>query len=212
MGVRERREREREQARGTILAAARELMREVGPSTVSLREVARRAEYSPATLYEYFKDKEAIFLALFHEGFHLFAEALRVVPPDLPPDVRLAALGRAYFLFADANPQHYQVMFGEPVPGFCPTQEDWQEADATFMILYQCIADGVAAGVFRPMDPEATWMAAITAWSLMHGIVTLAHAGRFGDYRHDPQLLDRALTFLHQGLHNSGLSHAEQEA
>ena len=212
MGVRERREREREQARETILGAARQLMREVGPSAVSLREVARRAEYSPATLYEYFKDKEAIFLALFHEGFRRFGDALREVPTDLPADRQLAALGRAYFLFADANTQHYQVMFGEPVPGFCPTPEDWQAADATFMVLYQCIADGVATGVFRPMDPQATWMAAITAWSLMHGIVTLAHAGRFGDYRHDPQFLDQALTFLWQGLRHPDLSDPEQEA
>lgn len=212
MGVRERREREREQARETILTAARQLMREVGPPAVSLREVARRAEYSPATLYEYFTDKEAIFLALFHEGFRRFGAALAEVPTDLRPDLRLAALGRAYFEFADAHPEHYQVMFGQPVPGFAPSPEDWQAADATFMVLYQCIADGVAAGVFRPLDEPGTWMAAITAWSLMHGIVTLAQAGRFGDHRHDPRFLDQALAFLGQGLQNPGPFDPPQEA
>ena len=200
MGVRERREREREQARDTILTAARTLMREVGPQAMSLREVARRAEYSPATLYEYFKDKDDIFQALFREGFQRFGDALRAVPTEQPSVARLQGLGHAYINFANANPEHYKVMFGEPIPGFCPTQEAAAEADETFQILFRCIAAGVADGSFRSMTATETLVAAVTAWSLLHGFVTLLHANRFGSYAVTPEVIDMVLLYLYQGL------------
>lgn len=200
MGVRERREREREQARDTILAAARTLMREVGPQAMSLREVARRAEYSPATLYEYFKDKDDIFQALFREGFQRFGEALRAVPTEQPTVTRLRSLGHAYVNFADANPEHYKVMFGEPIPGFCPTDEAAAEANETFQILLRCIAAGVADGSFHAMNDEEVLIAAATTWSLLHGFVTLAHANRFGGQGVTPDLIDMVIGHLLVGL------------
>jgi AcrR family transcriptional regulator len=52
--------RRRERNRAAILEGARQLIIERGPENLSLREVAARAEYSPAGLYRYFKDKALI--------------------------------------------------------------------------------------------------------------------------------------------------------
>ena len=57
MGVKERRARERAQLRQQILSAARELFVNEGYENVSMRKIANKIEYSPTTIYLYFKDK-----------------------------------------------------------------------------------------------------------------------------------------------------------
>src|SRR5262244_2221370 len=57
MGVMERRIREKQALRQEILDAARELFVTEGYENVSMRKVAERIEYSPTTIYLYFKDK-----------------------------------------------------------------------------------------------------------------------------------------------------------
>ena len=46
--------------RDQILRAARELLLENGHDNFSLRGIARRVQYSPAALYEYFDNKDEI--------------------------------------------------------------------------------------------------------------------------------------------------------
>ena len=57
MGIKERRERQKEHLREEILEAARELFLKEGVENVSMRAIAKRIEYSPTTIYLYFKDK-----------------------------------------------------------------------------------------------------------------------------------------------------------
>ena len=57
MGVTERRERERQAVRQEILDAARALFIEEGYEKTSMRKIAEKIEYSPTTIYLYFKDK-----------------------------------------------------------------------------------------------------------------------------------------------------------
>ena len=56
MGIKERRAREKEQLRRQILSAARELFVNEGYENVSMRKIANKIEYSPTTIYLYFKD------------------------------------------------------------------------------------------------------------------------------------------------------------
>jgi AcrR family transcriptional regulator len=60
MGVLERRQREKTTLRREILAAARELIAKEGYESVSMRKIAERIEYSPTTIYLYFRDKEEL--------------------------------------------------------------------------------------------------------------------------------------------------------
>ena len=60
MGVDERRERERESRRDTIVAAAQKIFFEKGIEHTRMRDIAAEAELSKATLYLYFTDKEEL--------------------------------------------------------------------------------------------------------------------------------------------------------
>ena len=69
MGIAERRTRHKASLRNEILDAARALFVEEGYDAVSMRKVAQRIEYSPTTIYLYFKDKGELFQAICEEMF-----------------------------------------------------------------------------------------------------------------------------------------------
>lgn len=64
MGIQERKQRERERRRQTILVAARRVLSQKPFETVTVEEIAREAELSPGTLYLYFKNKDDMCAAL----------------------------------------------------------------------------------------------------------------------------------------------------
>ncbi len=69
MGIKERREKEQEDLRQKILDAASELFAKEGYSNVSMRKIARKIEYSPTTIYLYFKDKTDLLNQICEETF-----------------------------------------------------------------------------------------------------------------------------------------------
>src|SRR5215831_9675639 len=83
-----RRERERQELRGQILRAAREIARAEGWQAVTVRKIADQVEYSPAAIYEYFDSKEAILYALMVEGFRLILAELQRAATAEPDAVR----------------------------------------------------------------------------------------------------------------------------
>lgn len=61
MSVVSRRQREKEQRRKDIIAAAEKLFFKKGYDNVSMNDIAKEVELSKATLYLYFDNKEALF-------------------------------------------------------------------------------------------------------------------------------------------------------
>ncbi|GAA2052668.1 TetR/AcrR family transcriptional regulator [Williamsia deligens] len=61
---RNRRSRDRDEKRGEILAAARELFIAEGYAEVSVARIARRAEVTSTTVYWYFTDKDELLVAV----------------------------------------------------------------------------------------------------------------------------------------------------
>lgn len=113
MGIKQRREREKQEIRQRILSAARQIAAEEGWQAVSTRKVAERIEYSQSTIYEYFESKEAILLALLRFGYEQLVAVMQVAFASTDdPDARLLAMSDAYWDFAFRSPELYQVMHG----------------------------------------------------------------------------------------------------
>src|SRR2546421_2393952 len=113
MGIKQRREREKQEVRQGILTAAREIALHEGWQAVTIRKVAERIEYSPSMIYEYFASKEAILLELHSEGFRLLALSLNVARNSHEDyEERIVGMAEAYWEFAMRNPELYQVMHG----------------------------------------------------------------------------------------------------
>jgi AcrR family transcriptional regulator len=164
------RERRALNTRQAILDAARELISERGPYGLSLREVARRSDYSPAGLYEYFESKDDLIAAVLEEGFERFAGYLLAVPQDLSPQDYLLELGNAYLRFAHENPQHFMLIFNSP--NACDNPDlDTLVSNSTLSTLVNAVHNSVTAGDFPPDVPEQELV--LAAWSLVHGMATL---------------------------------------
>ena len=115
MGIKQRRECERQEMRQemrqSILSAAREIAPEEGWQAVTTRKVAERIEYSQPTIYEYFENKEAMLLALLRSGYQQLVTVMQEAFASTDdPEARLLAMTEAYWDFAFRSPELFQVM------------------------------------------------------------------------------------------------------
>jgi AcrR family transcriptional regulator len=111
MGIKERQDRDRQAVRQAILDAARDLFVSEGYRNVSIRKIAERIEYSPASIYSYFPSKDDIFFALAEEGFRRLDLKIRdlVASDDPLNDVRRCWW--AYYEFSKEQPEFFELMF-----------------------------------------------------------------------------------------------------
>ena len=72
MGVIERKAREKQELKRQILDAARELFVKHGYESVSMRKIADKIEYSPATIYTYLRTKTRYWTAFAKRPFSTF--------------------------------------------------------------------------------------------------------------------------------------------
>jgi AcrR family transcriptional regulator len=168
-----RRDRRRLATRAEILDAARELLLEVGPEGLSLRQVARRADFSPAALYTYFPSKDALIASLFAESFERLDAYLRRVPADLPPDRRVVELGLAYMEFAHDNPMDLRCMLLSTSLEL-PDSSGKALGVGAARLIGETFRQGVEEGVFKQDGLCTAPEMAFGAWALVHGMVSVA--------------------------------------
>ena len=110
MGVKERREREREARRTAVLDATRSLVRENGFNGTTTKRIAERCELSEATIFWYFKSKDEIFVSLLFEGIDFMMNGMqRVAESDDSPRDKLANLWEFYAELRDEHPEYFQI-------------------------------------------------------------------------------------------------------
>lgn len=69
MGISDRKKREKRELRTRIIEATAKLLVEEGYEKTTIRKVAEAIEYSPRTVYLYFKDKDSLLMEIVEEGF-----------------------------------------------------------------------------------------------------------------------------------------------
>jgi AcrR family transcriptional regulator len=176
MGITERKERDKEDLRKSILDAAREVFLEKGADQTSIRSIAQKIEYSPTTIYLYFKDKNEIFYALHQDGFALLNTQMIPLNAVADPFERLTAMGRIYLKFAEDHPDYYDLMFVQKSP-MDSLEEDqaWNEGQNAFDGLKLTIQECMDRGFLPFTDAE---VGAFVIWSTMHGMCVLDERGR----------------------------------
>src|SRR5258705_8218589 len=77
MGIAERRLRQKEETRSSIMATAWQMVREDGWQSLSIRKIADAIEYSVPVIYDHFENKEAILVEFAKEGFQLLSKKIQ---------------------------------------------------------------------------------------------------------------------------------------
>ncbi len=175
MGVKERRERQKQALRERILEVARELFVQEGYEAVSMRKIADRLEYSPTAIYLHFEDKEALIRELCDRDFLALAGEMQKIAAVDDPIQRLEALGTAYLEFGLKFPNHYRLMFMTPHPPRRPEDSKLHHGNPdedAYALVLTTVREAMIRKRFTPVikDPE---LFAQTLWAGMHGIVAL---------------------------------------
>ncbi len=164
--------------RRALLSEAGELARSGGPDAVTLREVARRLDVSPAAIYRHVPDREALLgevaatarLALARRMLDE-VEQVAETDPRMRSIRRFQAIGRGYLAFAQEEPNLLAAAFLpiEPPNAAAEDPNPWD-------VLAAALDDLVTTGA---MPAERRRGAEIVAWSTVHGFAILRGARAF---------------------------------
>jgi AcrR family transcriptional regulator len=200
MGVKERKERDRQEMRETILKSAHQLFVDKGFEDVSIRNIAEAIEYSPATIYLYFKDKNQIFYALHGEAFKKFNEFLSPLAAIKDPFKRLIKMGEKYMEFAFHSPKYYDIMFIMQAPMDCAeNSEEWKEGEIAHCQLENLVKECQGVGYFQNKEYKTL---SFLIWSTMHGMCSLVLRDRMKVYEESERvkMLDKSFKMFKQIL------------
>ncbi len=173
MGIVARKEKQKQEIRQLILDASMKLFVEEGFSHVSVRKIAERIQYSPTTLYLYFKDKNEILFHCCESGFEKMLEQNKSLALIGNPLERLHQMGINYLNFGLTNPEYYDLMFIQdaPMARINEMGEGWSSGDQALEFLKIIIKEAMDKDLLIPAKVETV---ALAVWGMVHGLVSLA--------------------------------------
>lgn len=170
--------------RRALLDEAARVIAEVGPSNLSLRDLARQIGVSHAAPAHHFGDKTGLLTALAAEGFRLLAQ---MSDQTYKGTGSFLEVGVAYVRFAIDHPAHFEVMF----------RPELLDPDSAELLAARAAARRQlypAAARSAGEADSGSLMPGLAAWALVHGLASLwlngALPGEAGD---DPEALTRAV-------------------
>lgn len=170
MASKERIQRLKEETRIRILEASLDIVKEEGWQSLSMRKIADRIEYTAPIIYEYFANKDAILNELTRQGFVKLAREMDEASKAFSdPPAQLEAMWLAYWNFAFANKELYQVMYGVEM-NCCVFENSCPDIQGPSNLIWDKITELVPEEN-RTEDFICTKY--YTFWSVVHGLISI---------------------------------------
>lgn len=153
---------------GEILDAARKLLVQHGYDSMSMRKIAAEVGCKAATLYYYFKNKDAIVEALIEEGNRLhYRISKEIANKHHNPLLRFEALLWTSLEFGINNPAYFEILYligdtpgnGTAKHRIIPGQE----------LGRQALREAHSAGLIRAPDADVS---CATSFAMLNGVIT----------------------------------------
>ena len=162
----------------SIKAAAHHQMTEHGTAGLTLRGIARELGVTAPAIYNYFPRLDDLITALIIDAFTDLGQAMQSADsavPAAPPADRALAQCLAYRTWAIAHPVDFQLIYGNPIPGYiAPADITIPLARRPFLGLFACFLEAHQAGELQIpaayADVPAETHRAISAWKQFSGI------------------------------------------
>jgi AcrR family transcriptional regulator len=196
--------------RALVLDAARTVFGEAGIEGASIREIAKKAGYTPGAIYSYFESKEAIYAALLDESLlRLQAAVAEATVSRSRPDKTLAAKAQAWFDFYAANPRDLDLGF-YLVHGMRPrgltSELDHELNDRLYDALRPCEDALLAMGLEAALALQEN--TALFAHGV--GLLLMQHTGRIRMFKQSADALFK--TYLAQLTQRSAAPATKEDA
>ncbi|MDH6122308.1 AcrR family transcriptional regulator [Kitasatospora sp. GAS204A] len=224
-----RREQRREQTLQEIKALAMEQIAAGGPDAVSLNGIARTMAMSPAAIYRYFDNRDALLADLVVEVYDALADEIEAAGrPFGTPVRRFTAVAQACRSWALEHPNAYRLIFQTTSGSGQDLAPDRTipAASRSMVALLSALAplagaaaDGPAQGLddHRLVDQIRAWAArtalpdlpprvlalGLFCWTRLHGVISLELGHHLTSTGVDPALLYQAEVdgLIHQAQH-----------
>ncbi len=149
--------------RQALIETAVQLVEELGPEQLTVREAARRAGVSSGAPFRHFANRTALMTAVAEEGMLKLAAAIaarRAAVAPVDPLVELSAFADGYFAWAVENPTHYRVLADRALIDF-PGSAVLSGGAAAFRTeIAGLLAAAMAQHLLRPCDLEVVHLQA----------------------------------------------------
>ena len=196
-----RSDRKHELIRTEIKETARQLMAEQGTAGISIRGIARKMDLTAPAIYRYYASLDDLITDLIVEDFNDLADTLEAAcaaTEGQSSSRQVIAVLMAYREWALRRPVDFQLIYGNPIPGYeAPAQITVPAVVRGFQVIVQLMANALANGELVPspryaaippeiqavMDPVtrldgyqvpvlAIYLATV-GWPMIHGIIML---------------------------------------
>jgi len=199
--ARPRREAVRNEIAEEIKAAARKQMEQHGTAGISLRAIARELGITAPAIYNYFPRLEDLITALIVDAFTDLAIAMETAGEQTQSDSAMPlieAMLMAYRQWAVEHPVDFQLIYGNPIPGYeAPPELTDPLARRPFMGIFRLYAQALQSGeIVLPEEyqqvpssiteylvswrkqsgvliPDELVCMLMTGWARVHGLVML---------------------------------------
>lgn len=192
-----------DELRELIIGASTELIRESGFAGLSAREIARKIDYSPGTIYNSFENLDDLVLTIEGRLLDDLLQALSEVSVEDPRD-HMHALAARYLAFVRQNPNLWNLLFAHHVPGPRAVPE-WYRPKLEAVIK---VFETALAGVMGRQPSDETDRIARALWAGTHGIASLVTADKLSSVAagQEARMMDDLVSCCIAGL---GANHGE---
>lgn len=178
-----------EKIRESILDRAVDIINSDGFKGLTMRKLALRMEMSATNLYNYFSNKDEIYINILIRGFRMMYENLKTVyDTHSDPIERGKKIIQSYLSFGIQNYNYYEIMFSPGLPKYSDYVGTPLENLASIEMGYsKKIIDlslEAVSGVLkydRRGKGAENEMRMIEVWSMLHGMISLYNS-RMIDY------------------------------
>jgi AcrR family transcriptional regulator len=113
-----------------VVAAAWQIAAADGVGGITVRDLAERVGLRASSLYEYFPSKNAVYDAMFGDGWRAFREVLASAPRTGDLRTQLLSVSEHLASFWMDQPARFSLLCQRPIPGFEPSRQAYAEAAA----------------------------------------------------------------------------------
>jgi AcrR family transcriptional regulator len=183
----------KEETRCNILDASLKIVKGGGWDALSMRKIADEIEYTAPIIYEYYANKDAILMELTRKGFLLLAKQLEEAKnKHRLPAKQLEAMWLAYWNFAFAERELYQVMYGVKI-SCCERAKIMPESERPMDLIWDVIVELMLPHVGTEEEVCTKYY---TFWSVIHGLISINMVDRGNTDETNQEVLKTAITCI----------------
>ena len=163
-----------QQLKELILESAYQILESEGLAGFSAREIARRIEYSPGTIYNMFENLDDVVLRIEARVLDALDDRLRAALAEPDGEDAVVRLARAYVAFTHEKPKLWNLLFEHHLPQGAELPE-WYQQKLESLLHH---VEAALTAHFPPGQEDDRKRAARVLWAGVHGLVSLSTADK----------------------------------